>query len=112
MRRRIKQLSNLHKWNKNNNMYNRSTAIDFNIYSKANTTSPFNIYSKANTTSPIDILHSNVSIFGYRSNKHNLKFLLRLSNIDTALKDLYTICGVNVSLKTMAKYRRRKCKIK
>ena len=100
MRRRIKQLSNLHKWNKNNNMYNRSTAIDFNIY------------SKANTTSPIDILHSNVSIFGYRSNKHNLKFLLRLSNIDTALKDLYTICGVNVSLKTMAKYRRRKCKIK
>ena len=92
--RRIRQLSDLHKWNRN---ISRIAERNINIYSKA-----------TYKTSPFEVIRSDLSVFGFRKNRYNLKLLTRLSYDYSAINDLYTVARFKYSLKNVATRRRKR----
>lgn len=92
---RVKQLSDLRKYNK-----------DISYRSTGN----INIHSKATyKIDPFEVIRSDTSIFGYRKNRYNrLKFLTRLSYNYSTINDLYSIARFKSTLKTVAKRRRKR----
>lgn len=93
-RRKINQLSDLHKQNRN---ISYMSTGNINIYSKV--TMEIN---------PFEIIHSNSSAFGFRKNRYRLKFLTILSYDYSTIKDLYTIARVKYSLKNISKLKRKR----
>ena len=92
-RRRINQLSDLRKWN-----YNISHMSTGNI----------DIYSKATMKiGPFEVIRSDSSVYGFRKNRYRLKFLTRLSDDYSTIKDLYSIARFKSSLKYAARRRRK-----
>ena len=95
MGRRIRQLSDLRKWNRN---ISRIAEGNINIYSIATM-----------KTGPFEVIRSDTSIFGFRKNRYNrLKFLTRLSYDYSTINDLYSIARFKSSLKTVARRRRNR----
>lgn len=97
--RRITQLSDLRKWNRN---ISHISTGNINIYKKA-----------TYKTGPFEVIRSDASVFGFRKNRYNrLKFLTRLSYDYSTINDLYSIARFKSrfksSLKTVAKRRRNR----